>query len=57
MIINLLTLLNQLKIYHWKTKSYAQHNAFGDVYETLDELIDTYVEVFIGKYGGIENTD
>lgn len=57
MIINLLTLLNQLKIYHWQTKSYAQHKAFGDAYDSLDELVDAFVEVFIGKYGSIENTD
>ena len=46
-----LKLLNQLKVYHWQTKSYAEHKAFGEAYESLDELIDTFVEVYMGKNG------
>jgi hypothetical protein len=46
-----LKLLNQLKIYHWQTKSYAEHKAFGNAYEVLDDLIDTFVETYMGKFG------
>lgn len=46
-----LKLLNQLKIYHWQTKSYAEHKAFGKTYENLDILIDNFVEVYMGKHG------
>ena len=46
-----LKIQNQLRIFHWQTTSYAQHKAFGKAYENLDELIDEFVEVFMGKYG------
>jgi DNA-binding ferritin-like protein len=41
----------QLRILHWQTKGYARHIAFGETYETLDGLIDTFVEVCMGKHG------
>lgn len=52
-IKNLLTLLNQLKIYHWQTTSFAQHQAFGSSYDALDDLIDKFVEVYMGRYSRI----
>jgi hypothetical protein len=54
-ITNLLTIHNQLKIYHWQTKSYAEHKAFGRVYDKFTDLIDSFIEVFMGKYGTIKN--
>lgn len=36
---------------HWNTRSYAQHVALGDFYDTLPELIDTVIESYQGKYG------
>jgi len=47
----LLLLRNQLKLYHWQTRVYARHIATDKVLEELDELIDQYVEVYMGKYG------
>ena len=41
----------QLRIFHWQTDSYAQHKAFGSVYNALDDLIDTFVEGYMGVYG------
>lgn len=41
----------QFKILHWQTKGYARHQAFGTTYDALDELIDEYVEIFMGKHG------
>jgi DNA-binding ferritin-like protein len=50
--INLfLGLQAQLRIFHWQTKGYARHNAFGMTYDTLEGLIDTFVEEAMGKYG------
>lgn len=46
-----LGLQNQFKIMHWQTKGYARHQAFGNIYEALDLLIDSYVEVSMGKFG------
>ena len=42
------TVLNQLKIDHWQTKSYAEHKALGTAYKNLDGLFDTFVELFYG---------
>jgi len=56
-IKNLLTLLNQLKIYHWQTTSYAQHQAFGGAYEALDGLIDRFIEAYMGRYDRIYTTE
>lgn len=41
----------QLKIFHWQTKGYARHNAFTQTRDTLDELMDQFVEEAMGKYG------
>ena len=46
-----LQLQAQIKILHWHTKSYPEHKAMGKLYDTLDELIDTFVETHSGKYG------
>lgn len=42
---------NQIKLYHWQTYSYSRHKATDDVVNSLDEHIDLYVEVYMGKYG------
>jgi hypothetical protein len=47
----LLTLRNQLKLYHWQTKTYSRHMAVDKVLGDLDTLIDSFVEIYIGKYG------
>lgn len=49
------TVLNQLKIDHWQTKSYAEHKALGGAYESLDDLLDKFVETYYGKYFIPEN--
>lgn len=51
-IVNLmLTLRNQVKIYHWETMKYARHKSTDDLVDKLDDSIDKFVEVYIGKYG------
>jgi DNA-binding ferritin-like protein len=46
-----LTTISQLKIFHWQTTSYAEHKALEKAYNNLDELFDSFVEVYYGKYG------
>lgn len=46
-----LHLRDQIKLYHWQTRVYARHIATDKILETLDKSIDSYVEVYIGKYG------
>lgn len=42
---------NQVKIYHWQTFSFARHKATDDLVSSLDEKIDNFTEVYMGKYG------
>lgn len=56
-VTNLLTLHNQLKIHHWQTKSYAQHQALGSTYDAFTGLIDEFIEVFMGKYGRVKSKE
>jgi DNA-binding ferritin-like protein len=44
-------LREQIKVYHWQTYLYARHKATDDVIKALDEHIDLFVEVYMGKYG------
>jgi hypothetical protein len=52
-VTNLLTLHNQLKINHWQTKKYSEHQALGAAYDEFSDLIDQFIEVLMGKYGRI----
>ena len=47
-----LQMLNTVKLYHWKTSSYAQHKATDKLYSGLNDSIDTFVEIMLGKNGG-----
>ena len=42
-------LLMMIKLYHWKTHSYSQHKATDHLYDDLNEKIDRFVEVLLGK--------
>lgn len=42
---------DQIKLYHWQTRVYSRHKATDEVIGKLDEHIDQFVEVYIGKYG------
>ena len=50
-VIMFLQMLNTVKLYHWKTSSYAQHKATDDLYANLNTNIDTFVETMLGKTG------
>jgi DNA-binding ferritin-like protein len=54
LLIKFISLQEQFRILHWQTKSYARHNAFGGIYSDLDDLIDEFMEVYMGKYGRVE---
>jgi hypothetical protein len=42
---------------HLKSTSYAAHIALGEYYESIDDLIDLWIEAYQGKYGLIEKYD
>lgn len=50
-VTTFLQMLNTVKIYHWKTHNYAQHKATDDLYSKLNENIDSFVEIMLGKNG------
>lgn len=46
-----LQLRDQIKLYHWQTRVYARHMATDQILEKLEKHMDSFVEVYIGKYG------
>ncbi len=47
-VITFLEMLNTVKLYHWKTTSYAQHKATDELYSNLNGNIDKFVEIMLG---------
>jgi hypothetical protein len=46
-----LEMLLMIKLFHWKTYSYATHKATDKLYTKLNDNIDTFIEVLLGKTG------
>jgi len=46
-----LTMRDQIKMYHWQTGIFSRHKATDNIIKSLDEHIDMFVEVYMGKYG------
>ena len=46
-----LEMLLMVKLFHWKTTSYATHKATDDLYTKLNANIDEFIEVLLGKTG------
>lgn len=58
LISYLLHSATQVHIFHLQTKSYAEHKALNEYYDSIVGLVDTLVESFQGKYdiiSGYEN--
>ena len=47
--VKFMEILMMIKLYHWKTHSYATHKATDDLYSKLNENIDKFMEVLLGK--------
>lgn len=46
-----LEILMLVKLFHWKTYSYATHKATDELYESLNGHIDSFIEILMGKSG------
>lgn len=46
-----LQMLNTVKLYHWKTTSFAEHKATDELYSNMNKNIDSFVEIMLGKTG------
>ena len=49
--VKFLELLLMIKLFHWKTQSYAIHKATDELYSKLNEHIDKFSEILLGKTG------
>ena len=49
--VRFLELLMMIKLFHWKTTSYATHKATDELYSKLNEDIDKFIEILLGKTG------
>lgn len=59
-IENLLSLRHTLKVSHWVTNKYEIHKITDKYIKKLDDLIDKYVEIYLGMYSNaydVETTE
>jgi DNA-binding ferritin-like protein len=49
--IEFFEMLLMIKLFHWKTSSYATHKATDDLYTKLNANMDSFIEVLLGKTG------
>jgi hypothetical protein len=49
--VKFLEMLLMIKLFHWKTTSYATHKATDELYSSLNSNMDKFIEVLLGKIG------
>jgi len=49
--LRFLEMLLTVKLFHWKTSSYATHKATDELYEKMNTNIDSFIEILLGKTG------
>ena len=49
--VTFLEMLLMVKLFHWKTYSYATHKATDQLYDSLNDNMDKFIEVLLGKTG------
>jgi DNA-binding ferritin-like protein len=42
-------MINAIKLYHWKTRSYSQHKATDELFQKMNDHVDKFVETMLGK--------
>ena len=47
----LLEAANQIRVLHWGTSSYAEHEVLGDLYEAVNDATDKIAEALMGAQG------
>ena len=48
-LLTFMTILDQIKLYHWQTTSYSRHKATDELHEQISELVDKFIETIHGK--------
>ena len=49
--IKFFEMLLMIKLFHWKTHSYATHKATDELYKQLNDQMDQFIEILLGKHG------
>jgi DNA-binding ferritin-like protein len=57
LILKLVQIQNQFRFLHWQTFGDAKHRAYGEVYDSIHDHLDTFAEAMMGKYGRPEFPD
>lgn len=52
LILTFMEMLNTIKIFHWSTLSYPSHKATDELHSKMSELVDSFIEKYIGGVGG-----
>lgn len=50
------SLSNTVKLYHWSTNLYSRHKSSDDLFNTITDLTDKFMEIYQGKYGKISKS-
>lgn len=50
-------LSNNTKLYHWMTHSHPRHKASDELFESIVDLSDKFMETYMGRYGRPKTTD
>ena len=51
------SLSNTVKLYHWSTSLYSRHKSSDDLFNTITDLTDKFMEIYQGKYGKVNDYD
>jgi len=52
-ILVFLKVLHVIKLFHWNTKVFSQHKSTDDLHSKLSELIDSFMEKYMGIHGRV----
>jgi hypothetical protein len=50
-VIFFFDLSNNTKLYHWTTHSFPRHKAADELFDSIIELSDNFMETYMGRYG------
>jgi len=50
-VVKFFEMLLMIKLFHWKTHSFATHKATDELYDSINEHTDKFIEVLLGKTG------
>jgi len=53
-VTSMLGCLTSIRGYHWASDRYSEHQALGELYDDLSDLLDQFVEQYQGRYGKLD---